>query len=83
MVKPPQKPVVNSNLAWGDSQLPCVLTPDRKPMMRHPSTLTVKVPNGKLMVDEAAIHLDTTKRRPPPKKLPTLTNSNSFILYNI
>ena len=48
VVKPPQKPVVRSNLVDGDIHPPPFqFRPDRKPMMRHPRMFTAMVPKGK------------------------------------
>lgn len=81
VVKPPQNPVVRSNLMDGDMTFPPFqFNPDRKPMMRHPNTLTVMVPNGKAMSVLDWTILEIQYLMPPPKKLPILTSKTSFML---
>lgn len=47
VVNPPQKPVVSNSFVLGDITFPVQVSPDRKPMTRHPNTLTESVPKGK------------------------------------
>ena len=50
VVKPPQKPVVSSNLVEGFIHPPPFHEmPERNPMMKQPNTFTVMVPKGKAM----------------------------------
>lgn len=84
VVKPPQNPVVSRSFVDGDiSPLPLQLSPEKKPMMRHPKIFTVKVPKGKVMSVHDCTIFDTPYLNPPPKKLPMLTNNNSFMLMFI
>lgn len=80
VVKPPQNPVVSRSLDDGDIHPPVTGSEEKKPMSRHPSTLTVNVPRGNGVVNTAAIPFDTRKRSPPPKKLPKPTIRKSLII---
>ena len=55
-------------------------SPDRNPIMRHPTTFTAKVPNGKSITLYDCTIFDTQYRMPPPKKLPMPTSNTSFII---
>ena len=47
VVKPPQNPVINSAFSLADSMFPFSSSPNSNPIMKHPTTLTMNVPNGK------------------------------------
>ena len=80
MVKPPQKPVVSSNLVEGFIHPPPFHEmPERNPMMKQPNTFTVMVPKGKAMRLHDCTILEIQYLRPPPKKLPMLTINTSFM----
>ena len=82
VVKPPQKPVTNNSLAFGE-RCPPIAHPERMPIRKHPNTLTMKVPIGKVKASHWLVNFDTRYRSPPPKKLPTHTNNNCFIAESI
>ncbi len=60
VVKPPQKPVASRSLADAViTQLPFAESPDRNPIIRHPTMFTVNVPSGKAITPHDCIIFDT------------------------
>ena len=84
VVRPPQKPVVKSKRAWGESHDNVDGRLEKKPISKQPNRLTMKVPKGNEDSKSPLTSFDTRKRLPPPRKLPKPTikkSLNMFILH--
>lgn len=79
VVNPPHRPTVRNSFMEEPSQPPCSEQPQNRPMKKHPTTLTKKVPNGNESIGKRfSTHLDRQQRSIPPKQLPSPTNRRFF-----
>ena len=73
VVKPPQKPVANSNLISFEFCDPFRDIPYTMPIIKHPNILTIKVPAGNRGEKYCFIYSDEINLNAPPKPLPNIT----------